>query len=146
MHNYIQMNTPLTQKTILNTFIKSDISTPLLTLPKKTNKKKKKIQKSKIKCYLSNPQTICHILSIYFLHKKFVHSEIQTHFYIKTPYFLHFQIWTFWPHEPKNLNFTNSFLEHYPQPNWTKIAQKIQKWSSSWPWNCCTHTFGWPCL
>ncbi len=34
MHNYTQMNTTLTQITILNTFIKSDILTLPLTLPK----------------------------------------------------------------------------------------------------------------
>ncbi len=28
----------------------------------------------------------------------------------------------------------------------TKRAQKIQNWSSSWPWNRCTHTFGRHCL
>ncbi len=49
---------------------------------------------------------------------------VWTHFYIHTPYFLHFQIWTFWPRKPKNSNFINSFLEHYPQP---KMNQKIQK-------------------
>ena len=34
MHNYIQMNTTLTQITILNTFIKFDILTLPLTPPK----------------------------------------------------------------------------------------------------------------
>ncbi len=61
---------------------------------------------------------------MYFVYKIFVPSEIWTHFYIHTPYFLHFQIWTFWPRKPKNSNFTNSFLEHYPQP---KMNQKIPK-------------------
>ncbi len=46
------------------------------------------------------------------------------------------QIWTFQPKVPKNSNF----------PNWTRRAQKIQNWSSSWPWSCCTHTFGRHCL
>ncbi len=31
-------------------------------------------------------------------------------------------------------------------PKWTKRAQEITNQSSSWPWNCCTHTFGRCCL
>ncbi len=61
---------------------------------------------------------------MYFLYKKFVPSKLWIHFYINTPYFLYFQIWTFWSHKPKNSNFTNSFLEHYPQP---KLNQKSPK-------------------
>ncbi len=65
MHNYIQMNTPLTQKTILNTFIKSDISTPLLTLPKKTNKKKKKNSEIKNQMLpLKPPDNMPHFINI----------------------------------------------------------------------------------
>ncbi len=46
-------------------------------------------------------------------------------------------IWTFWPKEPKNSSFTNSFLVHYPQPKFfSNKAQKIY-----WPWNWCAHTF-----
>ncbi len=33
-----------------------------------------------------------------------------------------------------------------PNPKWTKRALKIPNQSSSWPWNCCTHTFGRHCL
>ncbi len=40
------------------------------------------------------------------------------------PIFLHFQIWTFWPQEPKNSNLINSFLVPYPQP---KMNQKSPK-------------------
>ncbi len=39
-------------------------------------------------------------------------------------FFPHFQIWTFWPQEPKNSNLINSFLMHYPQP---KMNQKSLK-------------------
>ncbi len=39
---------------------------------------------------LSVFHTIYYNSSIYFLHKIFVPSEIWTHFYIYTPYFLHF--------------------------------------------------------
>ncbi len=46
----------------------------------------------------------------------------------------------------KNSKFPKSILVHYPNPNWTKRAQKTSNWSSSWPWNRCTHTFGRPCL
>ncbi len=49
---------------------------------------------------------------------------MRRHFYIHTPFFLHFQIWPFWPQEPKNSNLTNSFLAHYPQP---KMNQKSPK-------------------
>ncbi len=59
--------------------------------------------------------------------KKIVPPEIQTHFYINTPHFPHFQIWTFWPHQLKNLNFTNSFLEHYPQPKLNQNSSKDPK-------------------
>ncbi len=83
-----------------------------------------KISKIIMKCYLSNAHTICYISSIYFFHQIFVQSEIQRHFYIHTPFFLHFQIWPFWPLKPKNLNLTNSFLAHYPQP---KMNQKSPK-------------------
>ncbi len=68
-----------------------------------------------------------YISSIYFLHKKFVPSEIQTHFYVNTVYFPHLQVWTFWPHEPKNSNFTNSFLKHYPQPKLNQNSPKDPK-------------------
>ncbi len=57
MHNYTKMNPTLTQTTILNTFIKSDILIQPLTPPKTY----KKIQKSKIKCYLSHPHTMYYI-------------------------------------------------------------------------------------
>ena len=103
MHNYIQMNTTLTQITILNTFIKSDILTLPLTPPK-----------THIKIFKNEKLNL----------QRFVPSEIWTNFYIHTPYFLNLQIWTFQPHEPKKLNFLNSFLEHYPQP---KINQKSPK-------------------
>ncbi len=69
----------------------------------------------------TNPHTIYYILSIYFFHQIFVPSEIQRHLYIHTLFFLHFQIWPFWPQKPKNSNLTNSFLAHYPQ---TKMNQK----------------------
>ncbi len=49
---------------------------------------------------------------------------MRRHFYIHTLFFLHFQIWPFWPQEPKNSNLTNSFLTHYPQP---KMNQKSPK-------------------
>ncbi len=62
-------------------------------------------------------------LLIYF-HQLFVPSEIWRHFYICTLFFPHLQIWPFWPQEPKNSNFTNSFLIHYPQP---KMNQKSPK-------------------
>ncbi len=81
-------------------------------------------QKSISKCHLSKPHTIYYISSIYFFHQIFVPSEIQRHYYIHTPFFLHFQIWTFWPQEPKNSNLTNSFLVHYPQH---KMNQKSPK-------------------
>ena len=49
----------------------------------------------------------------------------------QVPNFLPLQIWTFWPEEPKNCNFTFSFLEHYPQPKLNQEAQKILNFSSS---------------
>ncbi len=33
-----------------------------------------------------------------------------------------------------------------PNPKWTRRAQKILNQSSSWPSNCCTHTFETRCL
>ncbi len=44
----------------------------------------------KIKYCHSHPHTTYHISSIYFLHQIFVLSQIQSHFYIHTPYFWHF--------------------------------------------------------
>ncbi len=83
----------------------------------------------KIKCCLSNPHIKYYISSIYFIHQIFVPSEIQRHFYIHTPFFLHFQIWPFWPQKPKNSNLTNSFLTHYPQPKMNQKSPKEPKWS-----------------
>ncbi len=61
MHNYIQMNPTLTQTTILNTFIKSDISTQPLTLPENH------IKIFKIKNWmlsLKPPYNIVHFINI----------------------------------------------------------------------------------
>ena len=55
------------------------------------------------------------ISSTYFIHQIFILSEIWNHFYIYTSNFQPFQIWTFWPEEPKYLNFLKSFSAHYPQ-------------------------------
>ncbi len=41
--------------------------------------------------------------------------------------FPHFQIWPVWPQKPKNLNLTNSFLTHYPQPNMNQQSPKDPK-------------------
>ncbi len=65
-----------------------------------------------------------YISFVYFFHHIFVLSQIQRHFYIHTPFFSDFQIWTFCPQKPKNSNLTNSFLVHYPKP---KINQKSPK-------------------
>ena len=73
---------------------------------------------------LKPPYNILHFINI-LPSQKIILWEIQTHFYINTPYFAYLQIWTFWPHEPKNLNFTNSFLEHYPQPKLNQNSPKI---------------------
>ncbi len=92
-----------------------------------TKKTHKNCQKSKIKCYLSNPHTTYYISSIYFFHQTFVPSEIGRHFYIHTPFFLHFQIWPFWPQKPKNSNLTDSFLTHYLKPKMNQKSPKDRK-------------------
>ncbi len=43
----------------------------------------------------------------------FVLSEIWTNLSKHIPNFLPLQIWSFWPEEPKNSNFTFSFLTHF---------------------------------
>ncbi len=72
--------------------------------------------KSKIKCYHSNTHTMYYISSTYFFHQIFVPFVIWTNVSKCVLNFLPLQIWTFWPKEPKNLNFIFSFQAHYPQP------------------------------
>ncbi len=55
-------------------------------------------------------------ISICFFPCFFVLSEIQTNSFKHVPNFPTLHIWTFWSEEPKNANFTFSFLVHYPQP------------------------------
>ena len=80
--------------------------------------------KSKIKYYHSNTHTIYYILSIYFFHQIFVLSEIWTNLSKHVPNFPPLQIWTFWPKESKNSNFTFSSLAHCPQ---SKLKQQSLK-------------------
>ena len=107
MHNYIQMNITLAWITILNTFIKSDI----LTLPLTSPKNYIKIFKNQT-LPLKPPYDI-QFINVLPLQNICAFRDIDP-FLHPTPCFLNFQIWTFWPHEPKNSNFTNSFLKHYP--------------------------------
>ncbi len=104
------------------------------------------IEQSKIKRYLSNPHTMYYYSSIYFLYKIFVPSEMWTHFYVQTLYFLNFQVWTFDLRNPKIQTSQILSFSIIINPNWTKIAQKIPNQFSSWPWGCCAHTFGEDCL
>ncbi len=107
-----QKNCPVS---IFKFSIKNDFLPKTLALPKNYIQ----IFKNE-KLNATSPHTIYYISSIYFFHKIFVPSEIWWHFYIHTLFFLHFQIWTFWPQKPKHSNLINSFLTHYPQPkmNW----------------------------
>ncbi len=71
---------------------------------------------------LKPPYNILHFINILLSPNICTFWDTET-FNIHTPFFLHFQIWPFWPQKPKNSNLANSFLMHYPQP---KMNQKSQ--------------------
>ncbi len=104
----------------MNTF-KSDILTQPLTCLKNHVKM---FENQKWMLQLKPPHNDS---SIFFFHQKFELSEIQTHFYLHTPDFQSFQIWTFWPKEPKNMNFPKSFMAHDPQPKWNQKSPEDPK-------------------
>ncbi len=67
---------------------------------------------------------------------------------IFTPHFFHTSKFDLFDlRNPKKFKF-NKFLPCVlsPTQNEPKRAQKIPNQSSSWPWNCCTHSFGRRCL
>ncbi len=65
---------------------------------------------------LLKPQhSILHFINILLLSKICTFWDTN-HFYILTTNFQPHQIWLFRPEEPKNLNFSKSFLAHHPQP------------------------------
>ncbi len=123
MHNYTKMNPTLAQTTILNTFIKSDILTQLLTPPENSINF---FKNQKSNATSQTPIQYLHFINILPSQKICTCRDIDP-FLHQHPYFLYFQIWTFWPHEPKNSNFTNSFLQHYPQPKLNQNCPKDPK-------------------
>ncbi len=125
----------------LNTFLKSQICTQTLA----PRKRHKNFWNQNQMPPFKHPYKILYFI-FYFFHQIFVLSEIQTNLSKHVPNFLPFEIWTFDLKNPKIQNFTLSFLVHYPQLKYNQKIQKIPNWSSSWPWNWCTHTFGWCCL
>ncbi len=67
-------------------------------------------------------------------------STFTTHFFHTSKFDL------FDLRNPKIQNWQIPSSRIIPNLKWTKRAQKSPNQSSSWPWNCCTHTFGRHCL
>ncbi len=129
--------------TILNTFINSDILTLPLTQPKN---KVKLFENQKMNATTSTPKqhTIFHqYLSftkyLYFLRCRPISTSMPQIFSPSK-----FEL--FGLKNPKFLTSQNSSWHIILNLNQPETAQKIPNQSSSWPWNGCTHTFGWPCL
>ena len=137
------MNLTLTQTTIFNTFIKSDILTLLLTPPKNhfknfKNPKLNATSQTPIQ-YITFHQYTSFTKKLY-LHRYGPISTSTPHIFCTSKFEL-FDLMN-----PKIPTWQIPSLHIIPNPKWTKRAQKIPNQSSSWPWNCCTHTFGRPCL
>ncbi len=121
MHNYIQMNTTLTQITILNTFIESDF----LTLPfDPTWKPCKNVWKSKLNAATQTPKqhTIFHQCTIFTKYLYFLrYGPISTSIpQIFSPSKFEF----FGLKNPKFWTSPNPSEQIIPNPNWTKTAQR----------------------
>ncbi len=82
----------------------------------------------------------------YFFYQICVPSEIWRHFCIYTPFFHTSKFELFDLRNPHIQIWQIPSLRIIPNPKGTKRAQKILNQSSSWQWNCCTHTFGRCCL
>ncbi len=132
-HKWTQLK--ITHITILNTFIKSDISTQPLTPPENHIK----IFKNQ-KLPLKPPYNTLYFINILPSQNIWTFRDMDP-FLHQYPKFKLFDL--------KNPKIQTSQIPSssiIPNPNQTKIAKKIQNWSSSWLSNCYTDTFGRPCL
>ncbi len=138
MCNYTQMNPTLTQTTILNTLIKSDISTLPLTPPKNhINIFKNQMLPLKPPHSPSFHQYTSFTTNLYLQR----YGPIST-----SPHIFHtskFELFDLMNSKIQTLQIPSSNI--IPKTKLSHMAQKIPNWFLCWLSNCCVHTFGRPC-